>query len=218
MPTLYPVMLNLEGRTCVVIGGGTVATRKVQGLLDAGASVTVISPAVDPALLSLADAGKITVRQVAHTLGMLSALRPLLVFAATDDPLVNQQAAEEAHSIGALVNSVDEYGNHDFMNMATVRRGEITIALSTGGTAPALAAHLQRLIEQVIGDEYLTLGDWMAAARLMVLAGVQSQSQRAAVWRHVLESSILDSLRQGETISARQLFDRIIQEALDTPS
>ena len=215
MSSLYPVMLHLQNRTCVIVGGGAVAARKLDRLLDAGALVTVISPLLHPAVLALVEANKIVVQQVAYAPGMLATLHPFLVFAATDDSLINHQVVEEARALGAPVNAVGEPVESDFMNMATVQRGEITIAISLGGASPALAAHLQRQIEQVIGDEYVTLSTWIAKARPLVQGGVNLQPERAAVWRRVLESSILDTLRQGDTTSAQQLFDQIIREALD---
>jgi precorrin-2 dehydrogenase/sirohydrochlorin ferrochelatase len=215
MPHLYPIMLDLEGRTCVIVGGGTVAARKVDRLLDAGAHITVISPTLHKSLTHLAEDKKITVRQVAYTSGMLADLHPFLVFAATDDMTVNQQVAEEARALGALVNVASEQGERDFMSMATVQRGEITIAVSLGGASPALVAHLQRQIDKVIGKEYETLSEWMAQARPLVQAELKSQPERAALWRRVIESSILDRLRQGDMASAQQLFDQLIHEALD---
>ncbi len=216
MTALYPIMLRLEGRSCVIVGGGAVAARKVDRLLNAGAQVTVISPVLYPALELLAENKKITVQQTTYEAGMLTSLHPLLVFAATNDSTVNQQVADEARSLGALVNGIDEQqGDRDFMSMATVQRGDITVSVSLGGASPALVAHLQRQIDKVIGEEYVTIASWMAEARPKIQAKVKSQSERAAVWRRVLESSILDRLRQGDTPAARQQFDDIIQEALD---
>lgn len=208
-------MLNLEGRACVIVGGGAVAARKVDRLLSAGAIVTVISPELHPALIALSEVQKIMVQQEVYTTGMLTNLHPLLVFAATDDSAVNGQIADEARSLGALVNGVDDQsGDRDFMSMATVQRGEITVSVSLGGASPALVAHLQREIDKVIGEEYTTLSTWMAEARPIVQEGVKTQPERAALWRRVIESSILDTLRQGDELTAHQQFDGIIQEAL----
>ncbi len=215
MPSLYPIMLNLEGRACVIVGGGAVAARKVDRLLSAGAVVKVISPELHPALVALSENRKITVKQEIYEPGMLSNLHPMLVFAATDDVTVNQQVADEARSLGALVNGVDEHSSdRDFMSMATVQRGEITVSVSLGGASPALVAHLQRQIDKVIGEEYSTLSTWMAKARPIVQEGVKTQPERAALWRRVIESSILDTLRQGDVATAQQQFDQIIGEAL----
>lgn len=215
MPPLYPIMLDLEGRTCVIVGGGAVAARKVDRLRDSGARVIVISPMLHRSLLHLAEDHKIIVQQVAYTSGMLADLKPTLVFAATDDASVNQQVVEEARSLGILVNATHEQGERDFINMATVERGEITIAVSSGGGSPALIAHLQRQVDEVIGEEYGILSVWMAQARREVQAGVKSQPERAALWHRVIESSILERLRQGDMASAKQLFDQFIHEALD---
>lgn len=218
MSAFYPVMLNLEGRICVVVGGGEVAARKVQGLLEASAQVTVISTQLHPTLVALAEAGHINVNHGLYESGMLAKLAPLLVFAATDDPAVNQQVAAEARSLGALVNTADEQGERDFINMATVQRGDIAIALSTGGASPELAAHLRGQVSDLIGAEYGILSAWMAQARPIVQASVTAQPARAAIWRRVLESTILDTLRQGDTAAARQQFDDIIQQAIATQS
>jgi siroheme synthase-like protein len=216
MTSLYPIMLRLEGRACVIVGGGAVAARKVDRLLSAGALVTIISPELHPALVALSEDRKITVQQALYAPGMLANLHPLLVFAATDDAAVNQQVADEARSLGALVNDVDEQGDdRDFMSMASVQRGEITVSVSLGGASPALVAHLQRQIDNVIGEEYATLSTWMAEARPIVQEGVKTQPERAAVWRLVIESSILDKLHNGDPEAARQLFDQIIAEAID---
>src|SRR4051812_15198652 len=105
---MYPISLRLEGRRCVVVGGGKIAARKVPGLLNGGALITVISPHLEPILLDLSRQKKVDWRQSAYAVGMLAELRPLLVFAATDDPGVNRAVANEAWTIGALVDIVDD--------------------------------------------------------------------------------------------------------------
>src|SRR5262245_45937158 len=136
-------MLNLEGRGCVVVGGGEVAARKVSGLLAAGAWVHVISPALRSELERLACEHAITVRRSAYAPGSLFDLHLVLVFAATDSPPLNQRIAEEARALGALVEIVDSGADSDFQNMATIQRGPITVGISTSGASPALASHLR---------------------------------------------------------------------------
>lgn len=217
MPLLYPVMLRLEGRVCVIVGGGRVAAHKVTDLLNAGADVTVISPQLHPTLAALVESKTITAQVTPYRSGMLDALRPLLVFAATDNPAVNRQIADDARRLGALVDAADDQTPRDFMNMATVQRGKITVAVSSGGASPALTVHLQQAIERMIGHEYATLADWMAEARAIVIAGISTQAERAQVWRQVMESTILEQVRRGDEEQARRTFDRIIREALDKP-
>jgi precorrin-2 dehydrogenase/sirohydrochlorin ferrochelatase len=150
---LYPIMLRLDGRTCVVVGGGAVAARKVRGLLMAGARVVVISPEMCPELQALADEGSIETHLETYRRGGLSPFTPLLVFAATDDPQVNRVAAEDARAVGALVNTTDDSANGDFHNVAVARRGSITITVSTGGSAPALAKQLAAKLADSLTDE-----------------------------------------------------------------
>ncbi len=214
----YPLMLRLDGRTCVVVGGGAVASRKVAGLIAAGASVTVISPLLHPELQSLAASGVITVRLSVYLSGALADLHPLLVFAATDNAIVNQQIAEEAHQLGALVDIADSGADSNMLSMSTLRRGPITIAVSTGGASPALAAHLHEKLDGFIGEEYTTLADWMAESRSHVRENIPNQTDRAALWQHILKSSILDQLRQGDQTAARQQFDYMIQTAVGDQS
>ena len=123
----YPVMLSLEGKRCIVVGGGKIAARKVAGLLEAGADVLVISPHLEESLVMLAAEGRIQTQQSVYTPGMLAALQPPLVFAATDSHDVNQQVVVEAQLLNIMVTVVHDSGTSDFSNMATMRRGAITI-------------------------------------------------------------------------------------------
>ncbi|MEO8608789.1 MAG: bifunctional precorrin-2 dehydrogenase/sirohydrochlorin ferrochelatase [Chloroflexota bacterium] len=214
MATGYPVMLNLEGRGCVVVGGGEVASRKVAGLLAAGAWVRVISPMLHPDLEQLAAENAITVRRMAYAPGSLFDLHLVLVFAATDSPALNQRIAEEARALGALVEVVDAGADSDFQNMATIQRGPITIGISTGGASPALASHLRVRLEKSIGEEYAVLAKWLEQARPLVRSRVPVSADRAALWHRILDSTILDELRRGDTITARKNFETFVREAL----
>lgn len=214
MATDYPVMLNLEGRGCVVVGGGAVAARKVAGLLAAGAWVRVISPLLHPDLEQLAAENAITVRRTAYAPGSLFDLHLVLVFAATDSPSLNQRIAEEARALGALVEIVNSGTDSDFQNMATIQRGPITVGISTGGASPALAAHLRVRLEKAVGEEYAVLAKWLEEARPMVRNRVPVSADRATLWHRILDSSILDDLRRGDAINARKSFESYVREAL----
>jgi siroheme synthase-like protein len=207
LPAHYPVMLKLEGRRCLVVGGGRVAARRVPGVLEAGASVTVISPALHHNLEALDAAGRITVLRRRYASGDVANLHPALVFAATDSAEVNRQVAEEARQIGGWVNIADDANESDFDVPAVTRHRPITLALSTG--APALTAHLRPLLEAAIGEEYVTLAGWMAEARATVRAQLETQDERAALWHSVLETPILEKLRAGQTDEAKAIFDKL---------
>lgn len=209
----YPLLLRLQGRRCVVVGGGKVAARKVEGLLDAGALVTIISPQVEPSLLERASAGQVELRQTMYLSSMLAELRPLLVFAATNIPSVNQQVADEAQRLNILVNSVDDASVGDFMNMAVIRRASIAIGITTHGASPALSAHLKAVVSAAVGQEYALLVQMMGDFRTHAKTEILSESGRAAFYHSVLNSPILDLLRAGDEVQARAIFDSLWAEA-----
>jgi precorrin-2 dehydrogenase/sirohydrochlorin ferrochelatase len=199
-------MLNIVGKRCVVVGGGKVAARKIVGLLDSGAQATVISPDLNPDLQRYADAGQIQWISRAYDSVLLTDLRPLLVFAATDSPEVNRQVAEEARALSALVNIVDDPTNGDFHNMLSVRRDPITVALSTGGASPALAKRLKQRIENAIGDDDAIIAQWLGEIRPQIKIQFDSQSDRADLYNAILDSDIPSLLSENRTDAA---YDRL---------
>lgn len=203
----YPILLDLRERRAVVVGGGRVAARKIRGLLEAGAQVTVISPTLHPDLVALGN--RIDVQQTAYAQGMLTKQRPLLAFAATDSREVNQQVADEARALGILVSVADDGAAGDFSSMATVRRGTITLAIATDGASPALAAHLREKLEAAVGEEYATLVDWLSELRPLVRTSGNPETRRD-LWRAILASRALDRLRAGDEAGARAIIDKLI--------
>jgi precorrin-2 dehydrogenase/sirohydrochlorin ferrochelatase len=206
----YPIDLNLTDKTCVVVGGGEVASRKVHGLLEAGARVVIISPKLTLELQQLSNAQKIEWREGKYQRGVLKSLKPLLVFAATDDSKVNQEVAAEAREIGALVNVADSGESGDFANMSTIQRGRITIAVSTGGASPLMAKLLVWEINKHIGAEYVQLADLLAEKRSIVRSKVDTQAERQAVWQRLLESPVLELLRQGDLAGATAMLESLL--------
>ncbi len=211
----YPVLLRLEGRICAIVGGGRVAARKAGDLLDTGARITVISPELSQPLEELAERGRITVRRAVYAAGTLAGLRLFLVFAATNSRAVNRQIVDEARSIGALVDTVDSGNKRDFTSMAAFRRGSLTIAISTGGGSPALAAHLRKRLEAVIGPEYATLADWLGEFRPLVREQVRSEAAREALWQAMIDSPELELLKRDDQAAARQLVEKLLAEAVE---
>jgi precorrin-2 dehydrogenase/sirohydrochlorin ferrochelatase len=211
----YPILLDLRGRLVIVVGGGRVAARKVADLLEAEAEIILISPTLHPDLATLVSRFQYYATEYAQ--GMMVEmiewdLNPLLVFAATDSPEVNQQVADEAHDLGILVNRADSGSGHDFSSMAAIRRGDVTIALATGGDSPALSAHLRRKIEAEIGVEYATLSRWLSELRPRVKREIKPEA-RPVLWRAIIDSPALDHLRAGDEAGARAIIDALIDEA-----
>jgi precorrin-2 dehydrogenase/sirohydrochlorin ferrochelatase len=209
MSSGLPVMLNIAGRMCVVVGGGNVATRKITDLLEVDARIILISPEIADPIKNLLE--HIHWEQRPYTPGTLGPYRPILVYAATNDTHVNRQVAQEAQALGALVNVADGTYESSFSNMTAIRRPPLIIALHTGGTSPALANHLGGVLEACIGEEYTILARWLGDLRSSSREQLDTQMQRQQLYEAILESDILHLLRQQQTDRARQQFDKIAQ-------
>ncbi len=144
MPFTYPVFLDLQAVRVLVVGGGRVALRKVDGLLGAGAAVTVVAPERDPEF----DRLGVEILPRRYRTGDVGGFR--LVITATDDPEVNAAVAADASAAGIWVNSADDPQNCSFILPAITRQGDVVVAVSTGGSSPALASHLRREIADTV--------------------------------------------------------------------
>lgn len=198
----YPVLLDIAGRRCLVIGGGEVAARKVEALLDCGGRVSVVAPQVSAAIAGLAAAGKIELRQRAYQPGDLEGA--YLVIAASDAAEVNAAAHREAAERGILINVVDDPQRCTFVVPSVMRRGRVAIAISTSGASPALAAHLRRELEGVIGPEYEALADLLARLRPEVMRKIADPDVRKRAWEAILASDVLELLRRGDAAQAEE--------------
>ncbi|MBI5565093.1 MAG: bifunctional precorrin-2 dehydrogenase/sirohydrochlorin ferrochelatase [Chloroflexi bacterium] len=199
----YPIcLIGLEQRQVVVIGGGNVAARKVLGLLSAGACVKVVAPVLAPALCALAAADSIEALEREYRPGDLGDAG--LVIAATNDPAVNQRVWAEARQCGCLINVVDDPAHSNFIVPAVVQRGELNIAITTGGASPALARRLRERIEEQIGPEYADLADVLAQTRSVLLARHAPGEPRLTAALHLIDSELLDVIRRDGRDAGKQ--------------
>jgi precorrin-2 dehydrogenase / sirohydrochlorin ferrochelatase len=202
----------MQARQTVVIGGGQVAARKVEGLLAAGAQVKVISPILIPELQSLADSGVITFAQRSYHEGDLEGA--FLVIAATDEISVNHAAWAEANQRGCLVNVVDDPEHSTFILPAVLQRGEMSVAVSTGGGSPALARRLRERLEDMIGPEYGTLTELMAELRPELLAGFPAGKSRLQAALRIVDSNILQVIQdQGRDAALSYAREKLHQQS-----
>ena len=148
----YPVFWDIADKKCVVVGGGEVATRKVKRLLDCGAKVSVVSPQLNAELAALSDADRISHVACEYSREFISGAA--LVIGATDDEKTNLAISLDAREKGIAVNIVDDPQKCDFILPSIVERGDLVIAISTGGNSPALARHLRKELESRYGEEY----------------------------------------------------------------
>lgn len=194
--TSYPIVLTqLDQARCIVVGGGTVAERKIAALLDSAASVTVISPDLTARVQTWVDAGRLEHIGRRYSSGDLDGAG--LVIAATDDPIVNDDIAQAARRAGILVNVVDNPSAGDFHTVASIRQGDLLITVSTGGDSPVLAALLRRHIEALVGPEYAELLEILSAARAGALNDLPA-SVRRRVTQELASDQVLEWLRAGK--------------------
>jgi siroheme synthase-like protein len=194
----YPVLLDLAGRAVLVVGGGRVALGKVRGLLAVDARVTVVAPDVLDELAQL----DVTVARRPYEAGDLAGRR--LAITATDDPAVNHQVLLDAEAAGVWVNSADDPANCTFTLPAVVRRGPITVAVSTGGHSPALSSWLRDRLADEVGPEHEVLLQLLAERREALRSA--GTSTEGLSWRRALDSGMLDLVREGRVAEARELL------------
>jgi precorrin-2 dehydrogenase/sirohydrochlorin ferrochelatase len=198
----YPVNLLVRGRRVVVVGGGRIAARKIEPLLEAGAHLEVVSPEVGVEVRDWADAGRLVLHERAFRADDLEGA--WLALTATDDPAVNTAVHAAGEAGRVWVNSADDPANCSFTLMSVIRRGDLVVSFGTGGRSPALAAQLRRRLEEEIGPEYETLLDLLADAR-EELRGA-GRSTENANWQSVFDGGIVELVRNGRVDEARELL------------
>jgi precorrin-2 dehydrogenase / sirohydrochlorin ferrochelatase len=196
----FPIYLEMTGRRCLVVGGGTVAERKIASLLEVAAEVTVISPDVTETIAGWAKNNSIQLKARRYRPGDLADFE--LVFVATDDGELNAQVYEEGKSRAVWVNAADDPAHCDFILPSVLRRGELTVAVSSGGNSPALARTIREELELHFTAEY---------AMLTELAGnVRDELRRRSItvpfeiWRKALSGGeVRQLLVQGDLAQAK---------------
>ena len=208
MPPYYPAFLDLEGRSCVIIGGGEVAERKIQSLLECHARVTVVSPSATAGIRDMASRGELQWRDREYVEGDLKGA--FLAIAATDDQGVNEDIVDEAFREGVVLNVVDNPSLCSFIAPSVVRRGEVTVAFSTGGASPALARKLRESLELSETLEYAHLAGILSSARTeLKRLGVVVHRDR---WQECISGDLVALVKSGES---QQAFDRLMGKLLD---
>ena len=203
MARYYPIFARLDGRACVVVGGGPVAERKVAALLDHGASVTVVSPTLTPGLRRLASDNAIMAVLRDYRDGDLAGA--FLAIAATGDPAANRAVAREGRRRRTLVNVVDDPEESEFIVPSIVRRGDLTVAISTSGRSPALARRLRAYLESLLPAEYESVLSIVSDVRQEVMS--RGADVDAGAWQRCLDLDRLqDMAREGRTDEARRML------------
>jgi len=204
----YPVLLDLRGRRAVVVGGGSVAETKVGPLVDAGAAVVVVAPALTPGLALRVREGAVTHLAREYAAGDLAGA--YLVIAATDDPDVNHAVHAEGEARGLLVNVVDDPPYCSFILPSVLRRGDLVVAVSTSGNAPALAVRIRERIERELGNEYARFLAIAGTLRKPLAAKYPDFQVRKRLWYRLVDSDVLALLRAGDEPRALERIAEIM--------
>ncbi|NLW45024.1 MAG: bifunctional precorrin-2 dehydrogenase/sirohydrochlorin ferrochelatase [Syntrophomonadaceae bacterium] len=202
MARMFPIVVKLEGCSCLVVGGGTVAVRKVRNLLQCGAAINVVSPSFCEEMVLLGQEEQVTL--IPRKFEDRDVQGHMMVFAATSDEAVNQRVYEVCRENGILVNTVDDPDKCNFLVPATMRRGALTIAINTEGKSPLLARRLRMEMEDRYGPEYADYLELLGDARAVVKSTFDRESTRKEVFARLLELPILSLLQQGKKEEAKE--------------
>ena len=209
MPEYYPVYLNLTGKCCVILGGGTIAQGKIAALRDAGASITVISPEATEGIKRAAQRRDVTWLEREYEPGDLEGA--FIAVAATNVWHVNRQIYEESEARGVLLNVVDDPDQCSFIAPSIVRRDPITLAISTGGASPALARKMREVLSEARVLQWAELAGVLAQARRVI------KDQRTIIdptrWQCVITEGLLELTRNGDDAEAVAIILNQLQDS-----
>ena len=209
----YPVSLDIKNRKCLVVGGGSVGTRKVKTLVECGAIVTVVSPDVKEKLLELAKSGLIILEKRPYRKTDLDGM--FLVIGTTDDEELNRQIGMDAEKLNMLCNIADRPKACNFILPSIVNRGDLTISISTSGKSPALAKRLRIELEEQFGNEYAELLQLMGAIRKKLLSQKHEPEAHKQLFENLISRGLLDMIRGNRKDEINSLLCKVLGKGFE---
>ncbi|HPS54590.1 MAG TPA: bifunctional precorrin-2 dehydrogenase/sirohydrochlorin ferrochelatase [Sedimentisphaerales bacterium] len=206
----YAIFLKLQGRRVVIIGGGNVARRKAESLLEAGARLVVVADAIDPTFEDLCRGKNVEIIRSKYSKDYLNCSS--LVIAATDDHPLNQQIYKDCQQLETLCNVVDEPELCDFYVPAVVKRGDLVIAIGTDGMCPAYSGHIRKILEEVITEEHGKFLDQLKCARQRVIEKITDMDTRKALLGKLVSEESFEYYKQNGSAIWNSRADQIIEE------
>ena len=206
----YPIYLDIKDRDCLVVGGGSVGTRKVETLLECGAKVTVVSVNADEKLKKLSNSGVIQLKERAFQFDDLDGV--FLVIGATDDEDLNVKIHSEAQRRFILCNIADRPEACNFILPSIVNRGDLIIAISTSGKSPAFAKKLRGQLEAQFGEEYAEFLNLMGAIRKKLLSKNRSPEAHKQLFEQLIERDLVQMLKNADTDAINTLLLDVLGE------
>ncbi len=189
----YPVYLDIQNRKCLVVGGGSVGTRKVKSLVNCGAAVTVISLTLTRELAAMAESGIISAEKRPFQPGDLDGA--FLVIGATSDVEQNKKISKEAGRLNIMCNIADFPEACSFILPSVLGRGDLMIAISTSGKSPAFAKKLRKDFEKQFGEEYAVFLDLMGAVRQTLLKEQHEPEAHKPLFEKLIEAGLPEMIR-----------------------
>jgi len=204
----YPINLDITGHNCLVVGGGAVGLRKVKTLLDCGATVTVVSPDVEPRIEQMAEDGHIRLERRTYTTADLDG--KFLVIGATDDSALNRKISWDAGRKKMLCNIADVPDACNFILPSIVHRGDLIIAISTSGSSPAFAKKLRRELEAAYGEEYADLLSLMRAIRQRLLSQAHAPEAHKPLFEKLLDGNLVHLVQTRDIPGINALLSEVL--------
>jgi len=209
----YPVSLDILNRKCLVVGGGSVGTRKVLTLLDCGAIVTVVSPDINEKLLELAGNGSITWKKRSYLTSDLDTI--FLVIGASDDEELNRQISADAEKLNMLCNIADRPDVCNFILPSIVNRGDLVISISTSGKSPAFAKKLRKELEKQFGVEYIEFLRLMGAIREKLLSEKHEPEAHKHIFERLISSDLVEMIKNNRKEDIDSLLFNILGQGYE---
>jgi len=212
----YHLAMNIEGKPVMVVGGGQVALRKVRTLMESGAIVSIMAPAVEPELKRMAREGKVRWIESDFDESVLNGLpQPVLLFGTTDDREVNVRIHQAAVERGIPCNIADVPELCTFTVPAAFSRGDLSIAISTAGKSPALARRIREQLEETYGPEYVLMTKLLGDLRALVLTEGNPSDENRTLFLEIVDSYLLSALKNGDRAKAVEILKSILPATID---
>lgn len=208
MSRFYPILVDLQGKKALVVGGGKVAQRKIETLLEHGATVQVVAKELTAALEELRRAGRIEFLGEEFSEAFVDGA--FVVFAATDDASLNRRVSRTAQQRSLLVNAVDQPADCNFIVPSVLSRGDLVIAVSTSGKSPAFARKVRVELEQSFGEEYGLFLNLMGNLRKEILRLGLSQEENKSTFEDLVTSDLLTAIREKNWDLASQIIEKVL--------
>lgn len=208
MPSFYPIHVNIEGKKCLVVGGGKTAERKVSTLMRYSGKVVVVSPTITQKIETLSKKKKILWHKRMYKAADLN--KAFLVFCATNSKKINREVSKEAKRRGIMVNLVDSLEDGDFISPSLLERGHLKVSISTDGLAPLLSKRLREELEKRFGKEYRQYIALIAKVRSTILKNKRlSDRTKRKKLDHLLSLNLIDQLKSGEKVYYKNVLKQL---------